>query len=73
MIEAEWQRRTKSLRTVTGCAELLDDVPWLKRSIAARNGYVDPLNLIQIELQRRGREEAGASHRQIWPTCGNWW
>jgi phosphoenolpyruvate carboxylase len=34
----------------------LDDVPWLKRSIATRNGYVDPLNLIQIELQRRGRE-----------------
>jgi phosphoenolpyruvate carboxylase len=56
MIEQEWQQTDEALRAVTGCAELLDDVPWLKRSIAARNGYVDPLNLIQIELQRRGRE-----------------
>jgi phosphoenolpyruvate carboxylase len=60
MIESEWLSADKSLRAVTGCAELLDDVPWLKRSIAARNGYVDPLNLIQIELLLRGREEAGA-------------
>lgn len=57
MIESEWQSADEALRTVTGCAELLDDVPWLKRSIAARNGYVDPLNLIQIELQRRGQDE----------------
>ena len=60
MIESEWQSADESLRAVTDCAELLDDVPWLKRSIAARNGYVDPLNLIQIELLRRGREEAAA-------------
>jgi phosphoenolpyruvate carboxylase len=60
MIETEWLSADESLRTVTGCAELLDDVPWLKRSIAVRNGYVDPLNLIQIELQRRGQEETGA-------------
>jgi phosphoenolpyruvate carboxylase len=58
MIEAEWRLTDEALRAVTGCAELLDDVPWLKRSIAARNGYVDPLNLIQIELQLRGGESA---------------
>ena len=41
----------RRIRKVTGCAELLDDVPWLKRSITVRNGYVDPLNLIQAEMQ----------------------
>ena len=60
MIETEWRRTDQVLRAVTDCAELLDDVPWLKRSISARNGYVDPLNLIQAELQLRSRngEEA---------------
>jgi phosphoenolpyruvate carboxylase len=54
MIEAEWRRTGDALRAVTASAELLDDVPWLKRSIIVRNGYVDPLNLIQVELQGRG-------------------
>ena len=56
LIDGEWQRTEDALRTVTGCAELLDDVSWLKRSIAVRNGYVDPLNLIQAELQYRARQ-----------------
>lgn len=56
LIDAEWLRTERTLQTVTGCAELLDDVPWLKRSIAVRNGYVDPLNLIQAEVRRRARE-----------------
>jgi phosphoenolpyruvate carboxylase len=56
MIEEEWRRTEGVLRAVTDCQELLDDVPWLKQSIAVRNGYVDPLNLIQAELMRRGRE-----------------
>ena len=56
LIDQEWQRTEEAIREVTGCAELLDDVPWLKRSIIARNGYVDPLNLIQAELQGRSRE-----------------
>jgi phosphoenolpyruvate carboxylase len=55
MIEDEWRRTADVFRAVTDCSELLDDVPWLKRSISARNGYVDPLNLIQVELQLRGR------------------
>ncbi len=55
MIEAEWRRTGDALRAATASAELLDDVPWLKRSIIFRNGYVDPLNLIQVELQHRAR------------------
>jgi len=61
MIDTEWLRTERALQKVTGCAELLEDVPWLKRSIAVRNGYVDPLNLIQAEVRRRARETPHSS------------
>jgi len=38
--------------------EHLDGLPVIRRSIAVRNPYVDPLNLLQVELLRRVR--AGA-------------
>ena len=62
MIDAEWQRTEDVLRKVTRCNELLDNVPWLQRSITVRNGYVDPLNLIQAELQDRGRQADAGEH-----------
>ena len=34
---------------------LLADVAWLQRSLEERDPYVDPLNLIQVELLRRAR------------------
>ncbi|MGD9636974.1 MAG: phosphoenolpyruvate carboxylase, partial [Pirellulales bacterium] len=55
MIEDEWLRTADVLQKITDCTELLDDIPWLKRSITARNGYVDPLNLVQVELQLRSQ------------------
>jgi phosphoenolpyruvate carboxylase len=61
LIEAEWLRTADVLQKITDCAELLDDIPWLKHSITARNGYVDPLNLIQVELQLRTRASADDS------------
>jgi phosphoenolpyruvate carboxylase len=61
MIETEWRLTDEVLRKITDCSELLDDVPWLKRSIAFRNGYVDPLNLIQVELQARARATEDAA------------
>jgi len=45
-----------ALLTVTGTDALLDDNPVLRRSIAVRNPYVDPINLVQVELLRRLRE-----------------
>jgi phosphoenolpyruvate carboxylase len=65
IIEAEWQRTDESLRAITGGDELLDTVPWLKRSIAYRNRYVDPLNLIQAELQCRSRQSAEESPEEL--------
>ncbi len=40
---------------VTGRKELLADNGVLRRSIDVRNPYVDPINLVQIELLRRLR------------------
>jgi len=39
-------------------AELLADNPETSRSLAVRNPYVDPLNLLQAELLRRVRQRA---------------
>ena len=38
--------------------DLLHDNPVLRRSIDVRNPYVDPINLVQIELLRRLRAAA---------------
>ena len=59
-IAAEFARSRQAVLAITGGRELLDDVPWLQRSIQVRNGYVDPLNLIQVELLRRARAAAAA-------------
>jgi phosphoenolpyruvate carboxylase len=53
MIIDEYKRTCHFVLEITGCQELLDDVPWLQQSIHLRNGYVDPLNLIQVELLSR--------------------
>jgi phosphoenolpyruvate carboxylase len=41
---------------LTGHRELVEDNQVLRRSIDVRNPYVDPINLVQIELVRRLRE-----------------
>ena len=55
--------RTRLDRVVAGVLEvtdqraLLDSNPVLRRSIDVRNPYVDPINLVQVELLRRYREQ----------------
>jgi len=51
---------------VTGRAELLADNPVLRRSIAVRNPYVDPINLVQIELLRRLRRDGDQAGPETW-------
>ena len=52
-IVTEYERSRQAILHITGNRELLDEVPWLQRSISIRNGYVDPLNMIQVELLQR--------------------
>ena len=67
-LDEEYQRTCFALGKMTGRKNLLDGVPWLQRSIAERDPYVDPLNLIQIDLLRRlqqGEEEGKEELRDL--------
>lgn len=54
-IRSEFDLTKRLLLVVTDHNELLDTEPWLQHSIRVRNPYVDPLNLIQVELLRQLR------------------
>lgn len=58
-IASEYDRTRQAVLDVVGERELLSGVPWFQQSIEVRNPYVDPLNLIQIELLRRRRAASG--------------
>ena len=50
---------------ITRGNHLLDYAPVLRRSIEVRNPYVDPINLVQIEMLRRLRT-GGEGDREVW-------
>jgi len=50
-----WQKAHDGLLTVTGQARLLEANPALDRSIRLRLPYIEPLNLLQVELLKRHR------------------
>jgi phosphoenolpyruvate carboxylase len=58
------QRAITGVLEVTGHATLLESTPVIRRSIDVRNPYVDPLNLVQVELLRRVRLHADARTRR---------
>jgi phosphoenolpyruvate carboxylase len=54
-LRARLQRAITCVLDVTSQQELLQTNPVLRRSIEVRNPYVDPINLVQVELLRRVR------------------
>lgn len=57
--------RTRALVLETAQRDdLLSGIDWLQRSVRVRNPYIDPLNLIQVELIRRGLDPQGDLLRQ---------
>jgi phosphoenolpyruvate carboxylase len=54
-LRARFEKTKAALIEALGATELLASNPVLKRSILVRNPYVDPINLIQIDLLRRLR------------------
>ena len=54
-LRARLVRTRQALLTLRGHSTLLVDNPVLARSIAVRNPYVDPLNLVQASLLARAR------------------
>ena len=56
MIEAEWHRTADALALITGASRRIQDNPELQLSLRYRFPYIDPLNLLQVELLRRFRD-----------------
>ncbi|WP_085809931.1 phosphoenolpyruvate carboxylase [Sphingomonas sp. TZW2008] len=54
-IRDDWQQTHDGLLAVTGQSRLLEKHPALDASIRLRLPYIEPLNLLQIELMRRHR------------------
>ena len=69
-IREEFERTEAAICRLTGQRDLLDDAPWLQRSIRVRNPYIDPMNYVQVALlapaavrARAGRDRGAARRR----------
>lgn len=49
----EHHRSVRAICAIRDTENLLDQISWLQRSIQVRNGYVDPLNVVQVVLLDR--------------------
>jgi phosphoenolpyruvate carboxylase len=66
-LSGEWHATREALLMINGASELLADNPMLALAIKNRTPYMNPLNLLQIELLRRHRtgETDGRVRRSI--------
>jgi phosphoenolpyruvate carboxylase len=55
-IRGEYERTVEAILRATGHRELMEADPVIRRSVALRNPYVDPLNYLQVETLRRLRQ-----------------
>ena len=62
-IKSGWRKAQESLLTATGQSHFLEANPALNNSIQLRLPYIEPLNLLQIELMKRHR--AGEEDERI--------
>ncbi len=63
-IRVEYEVACEHVLAVKDIRKLLDTEPTLQRSIQLRNPYVDPMNLMQVDLLRRWRE-SGRQDRDL--------
>lgn len=59
----EFAEAEKMIKKITGCRVLLANNPVLQRSIKLRNPYIDPINLVQVDLLERYRNSPDEATR----------
>ncbi len=62
LIRAEYQLACEQVLAIKDSRALLDSDATMQRSIRLRNPYVDPMNLMQVDLLRRWRAGAREDH-----------
>jgi phosphoenolpyruvate carboxylase len=63
-IAADLGRAREAVLSITGQDELLDSAPAVQASVRYRDSHTDVLNLMQVELMRRARDERFAGRRE---------
>jgi phosphoenolpyruvate carboxylase len=63
-VRTEFQLVVEQVLSIKGGKALLDRDQTMQRSIELRNPYVDPINLLQVDLLRRWRE-SGRQDREL--------
>jgi phosphoenolpyruvate carboxylase len=63
-LRAEYQQACTQVLAIRGTGELLDFDPTMQRSIRLRNPYIDPMNLMQVDLLQRWRA-GGREDREL--------
>ncbi|WP_246956714.1 phosphoenolpyruvate carboxylase [Brachybacterium sp. Marseille-Q7125] len=57
-IRAEYELSVAEVERLTGVLELLDGQPILKRTLAVRDRYLDPISYLQVSMLQRARAAA---------------
>ena len=67
IIKREFELSKEMILLITGQKNLLDNDPWLQRSIQLRNPFMDPINYIQVNLlkQLRKKETESANKKEL--------
>ncbi|OOF80828.1 phosphoenolpyruvate carboxylase [Rodentibacter caecimuris] len=64
-LRQQLQADIQTVLSLSHNSELMSDLPWVAESIALRNIYTDPLNLLQVELLHRFRENPDQANPDV--------